>query len=122
MLNEIKQIAQPEHLQRAQQFKRLNARYTQIQDLLSVGAYRAGVDSETDVAIHYRQAMQGFMRQGLTESISFAEAQYALNNLFTPLDPLNSWFWSCLACFGFPALLARSILNNTIALAHPLSS
>ncbi|MGI9285139.1 MAG: FliI/YscN family ATPase, partial [Pseudomonadales bacterium] len=77
------QIAQPEHLQRAQQFKRLNARYTQIQDLLSVGAYRSGVDSETDVAIHYRQAMQGFMRQGLTESVSFAEAQYALDNLFT---------------------------------------
>ncbi len=77
------QIAQAEHLQRAQQFKRLNARYSQVQDLLAVGAYRAGVDSETDAAIHYRQAMQAFMRQGLTESVSFAAAQQALNSLFT---------------------------------------
>lgn len=83
------QISQPDHLQRAQQFKRLNARYTQVQDLLSVGAYRAGADSETDVAIHYRQAMQAFMRQGLTESVSFAESQHVLNNLFMEQKDIN---------------------------------
>lgn len=45
------QVVEAEHLRDAQRFKQLWSRYQQSRDLISVGAYVAGGDPETDLAI-----------------------------------------------------------------------
>lgn len=74
-------IVPPEHLRLAQRFKQLYARYSQARDLISVGAYVAGSDAETDLAIERIPRLKAFMRQELREKIAFPEAQQALQQL-----------------------------------------
>ncbi len=45
------QVTGEEHFTRAQRFKQVYSRYQQARDLISVGAYVKGSDSETDFAI-----------------------------------------------------------------------
>lgn len=60
-------IISAEHLQNAQRFKQIYARYQQARDLISVGAYVKGSDPQTDFAIERIEKMKQFLRQGLTE-------------------------------------------------------
>ncbi len=60
-------IITAEHLQNAQRFKQIYARYQQARDLISVGAYVKGSDPQTDFAIERIERMKQFLRQGLTE-------------------------------------------------------
>ncbi len=62
------QVTTAEHVKSAQRFKQLWARYQQSRDLISVGAYVAGGDPETDFAIAKHGEMVAFLRQGLRES------------------------------------------------------
>ena len=75
------QIVTPEHLQQAQQFKQLYARYQQSRDLISVGAYAAGSDPLTDRAIAKMPEIQSFLRQGLNESFSLDESRAQLEQV-----------------------------------------
>lgn len=75
------QIISPEHLQRAQRLKQLYARYQQSRDLISVGAYVVGSDPLTDTAIAKLPAIQGFLRQGLHESVDLARSCTELERL-----------------------------------------
>ena len=60
-------ITSAEHLQDAMRFKQIYARYQQARDLISVGAYVAGSDPQTDFAIEKIDNMKKFLRQGLKE-------------------------------------------------------
>lgn len=62
------QVVSPEHMKMAQRFKQLWSRYQQSRDLISVGAYVAGGDPDTDLAIARQPAMSAFLRQALDES------------------------------------------------------
>lgn len=62
------QVVTHEHLRGSQRFKQLWSRYQQSRDLISVGAYVAGGDPETDFAIAKQPAMAAFLRQRLDES------------------------------------------------------
>ena len=55
------------------QFLRLEAAYRANEDLISVGAYKAGVDPAVDTAIAMRPQMLAFLRQQADESSSFDE-------------------------------------------------
>ncbi|MCY1275567.1 Flagellum-specific ATP synthase [compost metagenome] len=68
------QVVSPEHMKMAQRFKQLWSRYQQSRDLISVGAYVAGGDPDTDLAIARQPAMSAFLRQGLEESESLAQS------------------------------------------------
>jgi flagellum-specific ATP synthase len=59
------------HLKMAQRMKQLYARFQQSRDLISVGAYVAGADPETDEAIQMLPHIREFLRQGLNESVSY---------------------------------------------------
>lgn len=67
-------IASESHIASALEFKRLTARYTQVGDLLAIGAYQPGVDPDTDRAVNLRQAMQAFLTQPVTKGIAFDAA------------------------------------------------
>lgn len=75
------QIVPPQHLQQAQQLKQLYARYQQSRDLISVGAYAAGSDPMTDLAIAKIPNIQAFLRQGLNERFSLTDSRAALEQL-----------------------------------------
>ncbi|MCO6055441.1 flagellar protein export ATPase FliI [Pseudomonas sp. MOB-449] len=62
------QVVSPDHMKLAQRFKQLWSRYQQSRDLISVGAYVAGGDPDTDLAIARQPAMSAFLRQALDES------------------------------------------------------
>ena len=60
--------------QLAQRFKQLWSRYQQSRDLISVGAYVAGGDADTDLAIARQPAMARYLHQGLNESEPLAQS------------------------------------------------
>ncbi|AYF85898.1 flagellar protein export ATPase FliI [Pseudomonas sp. JS3066] len=72
------QVVSPEHMKMAQRFKQLWSRYQQSRDLISVGAYVAGGDPDTDLAIARQPAMSAFLRQGLDESESLPQSAQRL--------------------------------------------
>lgn len=76
-------IVTGEHLVAAQRLRHLYSRYQQSRDLISVGAYVAGSDIETDAAIERLPAIRRFLRQGIDTSFnigaSVAEMQAVIN-------------------------------------------
>lgn len=79
-------IVDKEHLQRAQRFKQLYARYQQTRDLISVGAYVPGADKETDLAIERQPHFKRFLQQGLRESATLDASFQALNQVLSRGD------------------------------------
>ena len=77
-------VVSPEHMTRAQHFKQLWSRYQQSRDLISVGAYVAGGDRETDLAISLQPALVRYQRQGLRENVSLQGSGDALAAVFGP--------------------------------------
>ena len=81
------QVVTPEQMTQAQQFKQLWSRLSQSRDLISVGAYVAGGDKETDLAIALQPRLVGFLRQGLNENVSQEQSRDQLAGVFAPLAP-----------------------------------
>ena len=77
-------VVTPEHMIRAQQFKQLWSRYQQSRDLISVGAYVAGGDRDTDLAIALQPQLVTYLRQGLNDKISMGESEAHLQSIFAP--------------------------------------
>ena len=77
-------VVTPEHMIRAQQFKQLWSRYQQSRDLISVGAYVAGGDRDTDLAIALQPQLVTYLRQGLNDKISMGESEAHLGTIFAP--------------------------------------
>lgn len=90
-------VVTPEHLQLAQQFKGLQANYTQNRDLVSIGAYQQGADPALDRAIRKQPQIKNYIRQSLGEAVPFGAAHQQLVQLLQdkpesgrPLDPRNN--------------------------------
>ena len=79
------QVVTPEQMTQAQQFKQLWSRLSQSRDLISVGAYVAGGDKETDLAISLQPKLVHFLRQGLNENVGLTQSREHLASVFTPL-------------------------------------
>ena len=71
-------VASPTHVQQARTVRRLLAAYARGEDLLRVGAYRAGSDAELDQAIALRPHIRKLLQQGTAERPLFAETLAAL--------------------------------------------
>ena len=69
----------------ARKFKALWSRYQSSRDLLSVGAYVAGSDAETDQAISLYPAMTRFLQQDIAEHAGLADARDSLEALIGPV-------------------------------------
>ncbi|TBU98157.1 flagellar protein export ATPase FliI [Stutzerimonas kirkiae] len=78
------QVVSIEHVRSAQRFKQLWSRYQQSRDLISVGAYVAGGDAETDLAIARQADMARYLRQGLDESDNLTHSAALLDQVFAP--------------------------------------
>jgi flagellum-specific ATP synthase len=63
--------------------RKLMATYKEKADLISIGAYQPGSDPSIDAAIAAREPIDGFLRQGVTEPSTAADADAMLAQLAT---------------------------------------
>ncbi len=66
-------IATPEHKEAASKLRNLLALYNSNVDLISIGAYKPGTNPKLDEAISKIDKINGFLRQGTSESFSLDE-------------------------------------------------
>ena len=74
-------VTQPAHREQAALLRRMMAVYAHSEDLVRIGAYKAGSDPELDRALHARAAMRAFMTQDAHEQVRFADCVRRLGAL-----------------------------------------
>ncbi|MGH1472228.1 MAG: flagellar protein export ATPase FliI [Cellvibrionaceae bacterium] len=77
-------IVSQEHLSKMQRFKQLMSLYQENKDLINVGAYNKGADSEVDAAIERMPFLRQFISQSIQQAVSFTESTEALESLIAP--------------------------------------
>ncbi len=65
------EVSDETHRAAAQQVRRLLAKFREVEELVQIGAYAKGSDAETDVSIDMKPTIDGLLRQGTTERVSF---------------------------------------------------
>lgn len=74
-------VVSPQHLMAARTVRRTMAAWTEVEDLVNLGAYARGSNSEADVAIDFKPAIDRFFQQMMNESVSFEDASGGLIRL-----------------------------------------
>jgi len=77
----MNEVAEDEHRAAALALRRMLAIYREHEDLIAVGAYRAGSNPQLDEAIALRSAASEFLQQGVAERSSVEAARAALLQL-----------------------------------------
>ena len=66
-------IVSPEHLAAAGRIRDLLATYAESEDLINIGAYKAGSNARVDWALSHLDSVRSFLEQRVDESSSFEE-------------------------------------------------
>ena len=74
-------LQQKEHLQRATHFRRLWSAYQQNKDLVQVGAYQPGSNTDLDRALASKEAILDFLIQDMDQACDLSESMHALGSL-----------------------------------------
>ena len=74
-------LVSPEFLHSANRFRRLWTLYQQNRDLIQVGAYRPGTNTELDDAIRLRLQLEHYLRQDMNESSDFQSSCRVIEDL-----------------------------------------
>jgi len=75
------------HQRLASRFKESLATFRQAEDLINIGAYKAGSNPNIDDAIARMEAMNSFIKQEIHESVTVDDAVAGLQNIFgTPAE------------------------------------
>ena len=72
-------VTTPEHRERAAIARRLLAAHARSEDLVRIGAYKAGTDEELDQAMRAMPLLRQFLEQGSRERVSMADTVARLN-------------------------------------------
>ena len=75
-------VASKEHLAVASKFKESLATYRQSEDLINIGAYKAGSNPGIDYAVAHIAEMQSFMKQAVHDPVMLEEAVQDLKSMF----------------------------------------
>ena len=78
-------VTQPAHRENAGLLRKLLAVYARSEDLVRIGAYKAGSDPDLDRALRARGAMRAFMTQDSREQVRFADCVSRLASLAAEL-------------------------------------
>ena len=74
-------VAKKEQVEAARKFRRLYSMLKENEVLIRIGAYKSGADKELDEAISKKEAMEGYLKQGYDEAISYEESVEKLVSL-----------------------------------------
>ncbi len=83
-------IAAPEHKQAANRFKALMAVYKDAEDLINIGAYKAGSNPEIDEAIALHKGIEAILNQRVDEPCTFEETVRRIIELVRPAESASS--------------------------------
>jgi flagellum-specific ATP synthase len=61
-------VASSEHVDSARRFRQLHARHNKARDLIQLGAYAPGHDTELDTAVRLHDSMTALLQQGMHEA------------------------------------------------------
>ncbi len=78
----MSQIATKEHKALAGKLKNVMATYNEAEDLINIGAYKAGSNKNIDYAVSKIDAVNEFLMQGTDEKFSFEEELELLKAIF----------------------------------------
>jgi flagellum-specific ATP synthase len=78
----MKEIVPTEHMEAADQLKRLLSIYKDSEDLINIGAYQKGSNPNIDIAMDNIEAIWDFTKQKTNEKLTFEEAQERLIHEF----------------------------------------
>ena len=78
----MSQIATREHKQLAGKLKNVMATYNEAEDLINIGAYKAGSNKNIDFAISKIDKVNEFLMQGVDEKFNFEEELQLLAGIF----------------------------------------
>ena len=78
----MSQIATREHKQLAGKLKNVMATYNEAEDLINIGAYKAGSNPEIDYAISKIQEVNAFLQQDVNDKFTFGETIQLLQHIF----------------------------------------
>ena len=79
-------IVDPQHKKAAGQLKNVLATYAEAEDLVNIGAYKAGSNPSIDYALSKIDAVNEFLQQDVYEKLSFEESIQRLEELFPEED------------------------------------
>lgn len=74
-------VTNDRHREQAALFRRLLSAYARSEDLIRIGAYKAGLDPDLDRAMAGRNVMRSYMIQDSMERVTFPEAVRGLQSL-----------------------------------------
>ncbi|MGB7267803.1 MAG: FliI/YscN family ATPase [Terracidiphilus sp.] len=74
-------VAEPQHREQAALVRRLMAVYARSEDLVRIGAYKAGADADLDRALIARDAIRSFLTQDAREQVNSADGLQRLSAL-----------------------------------------
>lgn len=77
-------IVDPNHLQAANKLKSLLSKYSENEDLISIGAYKRGSSQEIDEAIDLYPKITDFLRQQMEEKVTFQQTLELLYKVGEP--------------------------------------
>ena len=75
-------IASREHKRAAGKLKNVLATYNEAEDLINIGAYKAGSNKNIDYAISKIDEVNEFLMQGVDETFTFEEIVEMLEKIF----------------------------------------
>jgi flagellum-specific ATP synthase len=75
-------VTSREQQQLAGRFKELLATYKQSEDLINIGAYKAGSNSKIDIALSRMNEMISFIKQDIHDGIGMEQSLAELRNIF----------------------------------------
>lgn len=78
----MNEIVTDEHLQAAENLKRILAVYHSSEDLINIGAYKKGANKEIDHAVRMYPIIQQFLQQGISENPNIEESYHFLMTHF----------------------------------------
>ena len=78
--------ADPAYLPVIQRGRQVMATYADMEELIRLGAYRAGSSPEVDEAIRLHEPLEAFLRQGKDEKSSLGDGYRHLAEILTTLE------------------------------------
>ena len=79
-------VTSSEHQQSAQRLRRVLAAYRESQDLISIGAYRAGTNPLVDLAVKMAEPIRLFLQQDRDDRANYDSTVAALTQLAAALE------------------------------------
>jgi flagellum-specific ATP synthase len=81
--------ADPAHLETVNRARRIMATYADMEELIRLGAYRAGSSPEVDEAIRLHEPLERFLAQGKDEATGLAQGYAWLAQILAPVETEN---------------------------------